>query len=494
YPIERNNENVETTTRRCHGQAIQFGGVCGVITRSMAKLFNNRDYTTSEIIKPNNPSAIHNSIDSASFPGTNQGPIVPKTTTDQYPPATTSPFSLDKIRNGQQSDEYIQQKMHEITLNPKTDSIIKDSIVYKCLMRNGHKIHVPYVPTSMIQQLLFHAHDHPTAGHFGRDKTWNNLKDKWYWPKMYTTIQHYIRSCENCARFNIRRAKQPGQLQPIEAPEGVMEMIGIDFCGPTQVTEEGNRYIIVATDYLSKFVIAKAVPDCSATTAAKFLVNEVAFKYGIPNQILSDNGSHFVAEIFEHVAKLLGCNRILATPYHPQTKWQVEIFNATMKSKLATLQYQHENDWNNWLSSVIYAYNNSQHSTTDFSPFQLMFGRKPIMPYEPGKHHFALRKPNDYLEHFHHQLKILHTAARQNTQQQQQTMKQRYDRNRPNIPFKVGQLVFVRNPGASKSAFDQQFIGPFTIIQQLGQQTFEVEDSSQQTRQVHSNQLKLMFE
>ncbi|CAF1622430.1 unnamed protein product, partial [Didymodactylos carnosus] len=318
YPIDTNNVDTQTTTRTCLEQNVQFGGCCGAITRSMKQLVDNKLLTTPAAV-----TRTRNELPQASSATNDQGNLPPI--------AQIFPFEQHKIKAGQQHDAYIQQKIHKVSLEPNSDSLLKDGVLYKCLTRNGQDIQVPYVPAAMVHQLLYHAHDHPTAGHFGRDKTWNNLKNIWYWPKMYNSIQNYIKSCDQCARFNIRRSKQPGHLQPIKAPEGVMEMIGLDFCGPTQMTENGNRYIIVATDYLSKYVIAKATPDCIAKTAAQFLVHDVSYKFGIPNQILTDNGSHFVAEIFQHVAKLMGCNRILATPYHPQTNGQVERFNNEAK-------------------------------------------------------------------------------------------------------------------------------------------------------------------
>ncbi|CAF1555651.1 unnamed protein product, partial [Didymodactylos carnosus] len=57
------------------------------------------------------------------------------------------------------------------------------------------------------------------AGHFGVDRTWNNIKNKYYWPNMKTTIEDYIQSCHQCARFNIQRQKPLGLLQSIEPPD-----------------------------------------------------------------------------------------------------------------------------------------------------------------------------------------------------------------------------------------------------------------------------------
>ncbi|CAF5193638.1 unnamed protein product, partial [Rotaria sp. Silwood1] len=95
-------------------------------------------------------------------------------------------------------------------------------------------------------------------------------------------------SCLPCAQNNYRRQKLPGKLKPIPPPEGIWKLLSMDFHGPiTPTSKIGNRYIISLTDVLSKFVITRAVRDCSAATAAKFLINDVILKYGTPTCILT---------------------------------------------------------------------------------------------------------------------------------------------------------------------------------------------------------------
>ncbi|CAF1612309.1 unnamed protein product [Didymodactylos carnosus] len=132
-------------------------------------------------------------------------------------------------------------------------------------------------------------HDHPTAAHFGSRRTWTKLKDRCYWPKMREEVESYIGSCEKCAKFNIKRTKPPGKLNSIMPPEGSMELIGMDFWGPTrQESANGNKYVLVITDYLTKFVVAKALPNNTTQTAAQVFVEEFIFKFGVPNRLITD--------------------------------------------------------------------------------------------------------------------------------------------------------------------------------------------------------------
>ncbi|CAF3408507.1 unnamed protein product [Rotaria socialis] len=129
----------------------------------------------------------------------------------------------------------------------------------------------------------------------------------------------------------------------------------MDFHGPiTPTIKHGNKYIISLTDVLSKFVIAKAVRDCTASTAARFLTEEVILKYGTPKCILTDNGTHFTAAMMTELFKKIGITHLYSTPYHPMTNGQIERFNATMDAKIAALSNDKHTDWDEQLPFVTF--------------------------------------------------------------------------------------------------------------------------------------------
>ncbi|CAF4351065.1 unnamed protein product, partial [Rotaria sordida] len=137
---------------------------------------------------------------------------------------------------------------------------------------------------------------------------------------MYKDINNYIKSCIPCAQFNPRRQKNPGTLRPIKPPEGVWQLVSMDFHGPiTPTSQRGNKYILCLTDVLSKFVITKAVRDNTAQTAIRFLKEDIISKFGTPRCILTDNGTHFTSTIMNELIKQIGATHLYSTPYHPQT-------------------------------------------------------------------------------------------------------------------------------------------------------------------------------
>ena len=200
---------------------------------------------------------------------------------------------------------------------------------------------------------------------------------------MLADIKNHINSCLPCAQNNHRRQKPPGKSQPISPPDGIWKLLSMDFHGPiTPTSRRGKRYITSLTDVLSKFVIAKAVRDCSATTTVEFLTNDVIMKYGTPTCILTDNGTHFTAQVTNQLLQKLGVTHLYTTAYHPQANGQIERFNATMDGKIAALCNERRTDWDEMLQFVIFNYNTSIHATTKNTPFEMMHGRQAVLPFD----------------------------------------------------------------------------------------------------------------
>ncbi|CAF1077212.1 unnamed protein product [Rotaria sp. Silwood1] len=215
---------------------------------------------------------------------------------------------------------------------------------------------------------------------------------------MKTSIINYIKSCVVCQAYNIGRQKNPGFLQPITPPDGPNQLIGTDFCGPFPTTPQDNRYVLCLTDYYTKFVTAVALPTCSASVTANAIFKEFICHYGVPKAIITDQGTSFKNQLMQSISKLIGYHHIFCTPYHPQSNGQVERFNATFVTQLAKLTDDELNNWEEYLCSIIFAYNTGVHSTTNMTPFKLTFGRKPNLPIDNPPTSFTFHHPNDYFE------------------------------------------------------------------------------------------------
>ena len=420
--------------------------------------------------------------------------------TESRIPTPQPGFDYLKIPKQQLTDSFIQQRIQAIQQHPNSypSFVVENGVLYKLIEAHPcrTKKKIPWIPKSMVKDLLYSAHTHPTSAHYGSDRTYFKLKNDYYWPNMLKDIKQYVKQCLLCARYNIPRQKPPGLLERPEPPSEIFDLIGIDFWGPTRgATSNGNRYIITCTDHLSKFVIAKAIPTASASEAAIFLVEDVIFKYGhVPKHILTDQGSHFCSHLMQAITKDIGINHIFSTAFHPQTNGIVERFNATIKSQLCKLQGLNRNNWDEYLLLTVYAYNIGQHRTTKYSPYQLVYGRDPTLPFAKPQPMVQFVRSNDYYNRFRRCRALVIQQVRKNIEQQQQLNKQRYDQHRQSIQYEVGQLVLAK-PAVRYDKMQEIFEGPYRVIHVLGPVTYEIQlEHSDYVRQVHVSILKPIFE
>jgi transposase InsO family protein len=111
--------------------------------------------------------------------------------------------------------------------------------------------------------------------------------------------------------------------------------VGIDIVGPLPITPRRNRYIIVATDYLTKYPEARAVTEATALKVADFIYEEIICRHGCPQIILTDRGSHFRNQLIEELLKRFEIKHLYFTPYHSETNGLVKRFNKTLGDSLA---------------------------------------------------------------------------------------------------------------------------------------------------------------
>jgi hypothetical protein len=310
---------------------------------------------------------------------------------------------------------------------------------------------------------------------------------------MKHVISQYIKSCHKCSQFNVSRQKPPGLLQPIEPPNEVFQIIGMDWWGPTQTSIAGNRYVLVITDRLSNYVIARASPTNTAQDTARILMEELILIHGPPDKIITDQGLHFKNELLQAISILIGSKHVFSTTYHPQTNGQTERWNSTFSAQLAKYCNTDHNNWDIYLPSIVYAYNHGVHQTTGFTPYQLAFGRTPRNSFDPYNSSFRFSKPSDY---YNQVLKYKQAALQQAKAQilhQQQSSKIRYDRNRSNPTYQVGDLVWTKVLNG-RSKLTARYTGPARIVQVLTPVSFIVRHDDGHQLQVHSTSLKPVYQ
>ncbi|GBM80684.1 Transposon Tf2-8 polyprotein [Araneus ventricosus] len=154
-----------------------------------------------------------------------------------------------------------------------------------------------FIPKHLREGILKSLHDAPTAGHLGFAKTKDRIRRKLFLSGLYRSVLRYVSHCWECQKRKSPPQRPPGLLRPILPAEIPFAKIGIDLLGRFPLTTQGNRWIIVCTDYLSRFTVTKALKSGEAVEITKFLVEDVILKHGSPREIISDRGRSFLSNL-----------------------------------------------------------------------------------------------------------------------------------------------------------------------------------------------------
>ena len=333
-----------------------------------------------------------------------------------------------------------QRKFINLTKN----FIISNNLLYK-KDRNDNDKFIKVIQRHELEPVLYMMHNDPTAGHFATDIMFHKIKSRYYWPQMYEDIRSYVQSCDSCQRRGKYKRNEP--LHPIPVHEPFYQ-IGIDIVGPLPRTEKGNRYIVVAVDYLTKWPEAKALGEATAENVATFIYESIICRHGCPNRILSDRGTHFNNRIVAALMNRFQIKHHFSTPYHPQTNGLVERYNRTLCETLAKLVEQ-SNEWDTFIAPALFAYRTSKNATTKIEPFYLVYGRPAKLPIdEQGDSNETI---NDRIQQLVDNVPQLRINAKERVTKAQEKQKELYHQKlRKIINYEIGDKVLYYNAAKEK--------------------------------------------
>ncbi|GJU19630.1 reverse transcriptase domain-containing protein [Tanacetum coccineum] len=291
---------------------------------------------------------------------------------------------------------------------------------------------------------------------------------------------HFIRcyefvntSCDACQRQGKISQHDEMPQNAIQVCE-IFDLWGIDFMGPFP-SSRGNKYILVAVDYLSKWVEAKALPTNDARVVVKFL-KSLFSRFGAPRAIISDRGDHFVYRQFDRVQSKYGVTPVLSTPYHPQSQTcQVEVTNRGLKRILERTVGENRASWSDKLDDALWAFRTAYKTPIGCTPYKLVYGKACHLPVElEHKAYWALKHANfnsktacDHRKLQLNELSELHDQAYENSLIYKEKTKKLHDSKIKNRIFNVGDQVLLFNSRLKifSRKLKSRWSGPFTIIE-----------------------------
>ena len=328
-----------------------------------------------------------------------------------------------------------------------------------------------YVPNDkhLRRQIVAQHHDSTVAGHAGRWKTLELVSRNYWWPQMSRYVGIYVCTCDLCNRTKVQRRKPQRELHPIETPNRRWEKISVDF-----VVElpDAHSYdaIMNVVDYATKW--AHFLPThttVSAEGAAWLYFRDIWKHHGLPETVLSDRGSQFVAGFTRELYRLLRIELASSTAYHPQTDGQTERVNQEMEQFLRLFVNERQDDWDELLPLAEFSYNNHIHSSTQQTPFMADTGRNPRMGFEPKE----VRSASESADEFRDDMERGLEEAKAALTKAKAEYAQYYNRRRVPAPeLNPGDLVWLEaediattRPSAKLS---HKRLGPYPIEAKVG--------------------------
>ncbi|KAL8095074.1 hypothetical protein AgCh_036511 [Apium graveolens] len=232
------------------------------------------------------------------------------------------------------------------------------------------------------------------GGHYDGEKTAARiLQAGFFWPILFKDAHQFVLKCDRCQRVGNMSKKDEMPLNVLLEVE-VFNVWRINFMGPF-VSPCNNQYILLAVDYVSKWVEVKVLPINDAKVVLNFLHKQIFTRFVTLRVIISDKGSYFCNRKFTAMMQRYNVNHRIATAYHPQNNGQVEVSNGVIKRILEKVACPSRKDWSLKLDEAVWAYRKKFKTPLGMSLFHLVYGKGYHLAVElEHKAYWALKKLN----------------------------------------------------------------------------------------------------
>uniref|UniRef100_A0A2N9HWZ7 Uncharacterized protein n=1 Tax=Fagus sylvatica TaxID=28930 RepID=A0A2N9HWZ7_FAGSY len=209
------------------------------------------------------------------------------------------------------------------------------------------------------------------------------MSQGYWWPFMQSDAVRYVRKCDKCQRFAPKIHQPARELNPLSSPWPFAQW-GLDIVGPLPRAPGNKKFLIVATDYFTKWVEAEPLSHIREVDTKRFLWKSIITRFGIPWAVISDNGTQFEGKLFKGFCSELGIRNFFSSPGYPQSNGQAEVSNKVILDGIKKRLEEAKGRWVEELPSVMWTHRTTKRRSTGETPFALAYGVEAVIPLEVG--------------------------------------------------------------------------------------------------------------
>ena len=406
---------------------------------------------------------------------------------------TTIPsLSNFNIETEQQKDPILLDLKNKLESDHNTTGLfrrflLKEDVIYFISQVHENPYLRLYIPEHLQSHVMEQYHDE--NGHFGVEKVYNTIKQKFYWPDMYKHLQKRIDKCQVCKVRNLK-AKESGILLT-QLPPFPMAHVQLDLSGPHPRTLSGNVYIATFICTYSGWLEAFALPSKEAQPIVECLLEYIIPRFGTMLCLTTDNGAEFVNQYLRQTLIKLNIKHIRTSNYNPRGNGTVERSHKCLNHVMSKLINNSPETWDMYLNSALLAIRTNVSKSTMQSPFKLLYSRDPVLPLDNLLRPRRKTHSEDYhevaLENLHKSfIEVLKT-----TRKVKEARNRYKNRNRDDTVFKAGDPIYLKNK-RKESKLDKNWLTHYTVIKKTGPRSFVLRHqlTGKETR-AHADNMRL---
>ncbi|GAU45958.1 hypothetical protein TSUD_301670 [Trifolium subterraneum] len=316
----------------------------------------------------------------------------------------------------------------------------------------------------------------------GRSLAQKALRAGYYWPTMQNDAKGHVLRCDKCQRHGDMHLAPANELKTLISP-WPFAWWGMDILGPFLTAARQVKYLIVTVDYFTKWIEAEPLAKIGASHILRFFKRNVLARFGIPQVVVTDNGTQFTNKNFQEFLATIGTTQHFTSLEHPQTNGQAEAANRVILRGLRRRMGASKGNWTEELHNVLWSYRTTPHSTTGETPFRLTYGTEAVIPVE-------IREPSSRVEYppeedindelLREELDLieeLRTGASLREATLKQKIAARHDKRVMKREFEVGSLVLRRNQKDSREGkLAANWEGPYRVRAKTENGAYHLED------------------